>query len=335
MSANTYVMYFRVLPKCVQLMAFCLLLSACAGEPPPPPLRVGVNPWLGYDPLVLARERRLFDPAGLRVVELESNGESARQLRNGLLEAAALTLADAIELAGSGVDIKVVAVLSLSKGADAVVARPGIDTVAALRGARIGMENNALAHVMLQRLLEAGGLHRNDLVTLKMPVVEHEASLSRGRVDALITFEPVVSRLVAAGFRVLLDSARMPGEVVDVLVIRRDALDTRPAQAAALLQAFERGRLALEAQPQEAARTLAAGTDLDPVAYLAALDGVRLLALEDSLQLLDAAPDVPMLALRQLVDDLRESQRVMVEPDWKVLFDSSAASAALAAERGR
>ena len=43
------------------------------------------------DTLVLARERGLTDPAKLRVVELESSSESARQLRNGLLEAAGLT----------------------------------------------------------------------------------------------------------------------------------------------------------------------------------------------------------------------------------------------------
>jgi NitT/TauT family transport system substrate-binding protein len=307
-----------------------MALAACSG-PPDLPLRVGLNPWLGYDPLILARERGLTDPADLRIVELESSSESARQLRNGLLDAAGLTLAEAIELASSGVDIKVVGILSLSKGADAVVAQPGVASAAALKGARIGMENSALADVMLQRVLEAGGLQRDALALVRLPVVEHEAALMLGRVDAVITFEPVLSSLVAAGYRVLLDSADMPGEVVDVLVIRSDALSARPAQVRALLRAFEEGRRALLAQPQEAARTLAAGTDLDTASYLRALGQVRLLALEDSVVLFDAVPEARVLALGQLVADLKSSQRVMVEPDWTNLFDGSVAADVLAA----
>lgn len=314
------------------LLAVCMALAAC-GKPPELPLRIGLNPWLGYDPLVLARERGLTDPADLRIVELESSSESARQLRNGLLEAAGLTLAEAIELASSGVDIKVVAILSLSKGADAVVAQPGFADAAALKGARIGMENSALADVMLQRLLEAGALQRDALSLLRLPVVEHEAALMRGRVDAVITFEPVLSSLVSAGYRVLLDSASTPGEVVDVLVVRSESLSARPAQVRALLRAFEDGRLALLAQPDEAARTLAAGTDLDTVSYLQALENVRLLTLEDSTVLLHAVPDANMLALGQLVSDLKASQRIMAEPDWARLFDGSVAADVLAAER--
>lgn len=312
------------------LLAVCMALAACS-DPPALPLRVGLNPWLGYDPLVLARERGLTDPAALRIVELESSSESARQLRNGLLEAAGLTLAEAIELAGSGVDIKVVAILSLSRGADAVIALPRFPNAAALKGARIGLENSALADVMLQRLLEAGALQRDALSLFRLPLVEHDAALTRGRVDAVITFEPVLSGLVAAGYRVLLDSADMPGEVVDVLVIRSDALGARPAQARALLRAFEDGRLALLAQPEEAARTLAAGTDLDTASYLQALENVRLLTLEDSMVLLDAVPDANMLALEQLVSDLKASQRVITEPDWTKLFDGRVAADVVAA----
>jgi NitT/TauT family transport system substrate-binding protein len=325
-------MRLRVVSRSIILLAVCLALAACS-DPPRLPLRVGLNPWLGYDPLVLARERGLTDPAALRIVELESSSESARQLRNGLLEAAGLTLAEAIELASSGVDIKVVAILSLSKGADAVVALPGFATAASLKGARIGMENNALADVMLQRLLEAGELQRNELAVSRLPVVEHEAALMRGRVDAVITFEPVLSTLVAGGYRVLLDSASMPGEVVDVLVVRSESLSARPAQVRALLRAFEDGRMALLAQPDEAARTLAAGTDLDTVSYLQALKNVRLLTLEDSTVLLHAVPDANMLALGQLVSDLKASQRIMAEPDWARLFDGSVAADVLAAER--
>ena len=61
---------------------------ACS-EPAQPPLMVGVNTWVGYDPLVLARDREAIDAQQVKVVELVSSAEAVRHLRNGLLDAAA------------------------------------------------------------------------------------------------------------------------------------------------------------------------------------------------------------------------------------------------------
>jgi NitT/TauT family transport system substrate-binding protein len=295
------------------------LLAGC-GEAPQLPLRVGLNPWVGYDPLVLARERGLFGPSDLRVVELETSSESARQLRNGLIEAAGLTLAEAVELAAAGIDVRVVAVLSLSRGADAVLARPGIASADRLRGGRIGLEDTALASIMLQRLLEAGGLRRDEVSLVVLPVIEHEAALKAGRVDAVITFEPVISRLSSAGFAVVLDSANMAGEVVDVLVVRADALQARPHQVQMLLDAFEAGRREMLARPVEAANALAAGADLSADEYALALSRLNIYSEAQSRALLAAPTDSPALGLARLSSDLKAGGRMMADPDWSRLF---------------
>lgn len=296
-----------------------ILLQACA-EPPQLPLQLALNPWVGYDPLVLARERGLLDPAQLRVVELETSSDSVQQLRNGLIDAAALTLPEAIELAAAGTDVRIVAVLSLSKGADAVLVANGIADAAALKGGRIGLENSALAAIMLQRLLEAGHMRRDDVHLVTLPVSDHEWAMRRGHVDAVITFEPVISRLRATGFRIVLDSADMPGEVVDVLVVRTDVLQRRPGQVKALLDAFERGRREMLEQPEQAARELAPGADLSVVDYLSALSRVRLYSLQQSGELLRDVPHSPVLALDRLSTDLKSAGRMMLEPRWSTLF---------------
>ncbi|MBL8468319.1 ABC transporter substrate-binding protein [Methyloversatilis discipulorum] len=297
-----------------------LMLLASCGEAPQLPLRVGLNPWVGYDPLVLARERGLFSASDLRVVELETSTESARQLRNGLIEAAGLTLPEAVELAAAGTDLRVVAVLSLSKGADAVLARPGIASADRLKGGRIGLEDTALASIMLQRLLDAGGLRRDEVSLVMLPVIEHESALKAGRVDAVITFEPVISRLSSAGFVVVLDSANMSGEVVDVLVVRADALQARPHQVHVLLTAFEAGRREMLARPAEAANSLAAGADLSVDEYALALSRVNIYSDAQSKALLASPTDSPALGLARLSSDLKASGRMMADPDWSRLF---------------
>ena len=69
--------------------ASCSGIVACS-EPARPPLVVGINTWVGYDPLVLGRDRGLADARQVKVVELISSAEALRHLRNGLLDAAGL-----------------------------------------------------------------------------------------------------------------------------------------------------------------------------------------------------------------------------------------------------
>jgi NitT/TauT family transport system substrate-binding protein len=302
------------------------LLAGC-GEAPQLPLLVGVNPWVGYDPLVLARERGLFSPSDLRVVELETSSESARQLRNGLIDAAGLTLPEAIELAAAGTDLRVVAVLSLSRGADAVLVRPDLASVDRLRGRRIGLEDTALAFIMLQRLLEAGGLRRDEVSLVTLPVIEHESALKADRVDAVITFEPVISRLSSAGFAIVLDSANMGGEVVDVLAVRADALQARAHQVQVLLDAFEAGRREVLAHPAAAANALAAGADLSVDEYVLALSRLNIYSAAQSQALLASPTDSPALGLVRLASDLKASGRIMADPDWSRLFQPGVAPA--------
>jgi ABC-type nitrate/sulfonate/bicarbonate transport system substrate-binding protein len=63
------------------IAAAALLALAACGDAVVPPLTVGMNPWVGYDPLVLARDRGLTDPRQLRVVELASASETLRSAR--------------------------------------------------------------------------------------------------------------------------------------------------------------------------------------------------------------------------------------------------------------
>lgn len=262
-----------------------LLLGAC-GDPPEPPTRVLVNPWVGYDPLVLARERGLLDAGIVKVVELMSSTESQRALRNGLAEAAALTLDEALRLADGGMALRIVAMLSDFNCNHAVLARPEIRNPAQLKGRRIALEETAHGALVLDRLLAAGGLTRADVTLLHAEAAMHAAMLISGRADAVITFEPMKSQLTGKGFRVVFQGLGMPYDFVDVLVARADLPEAR---IAALRAAWEAGRRALRADPQGAAALLAPGAELDPEAYLAILDGLRFLTPADNAARLKAA----------------------------------------------
>jgi len=69
--------------------------------------------------------------------------------RNGIIDAAALTMDEVFTLQSEGLAPKIVLVLDISKGGDAILGRPGITTFKQLQGRRVGVENTALGPTFL------------------------------------------------------------------------------------------------------------------------------------------------------------------------------------------
>ncbi len=208
------------------LLALALLLAGCAPEGERP-LRVGTNQWPGYEPLYLARDLGHLDRE-VRMVEFTSTSEVMNALRNGLVEAGGLTLDEALTLQSEGVELRVVLVMDVSDGADALVARPEIDSLAELEGHPVGYESTALGAFMLSQALEHGGLAFEDVEPVSVTADEHVRAYRRGEVDAVVTFDPARSRLLEAGARELFTSADIPDRIVDVLAVRAEVTRRRP-----------------------------------------------------------------------------------------------------------
>lgn len=216
----------------------CAVLGGVSGAvvPPDRPLRVGANFWIGYEPL-----RFLPHPEGRpapRIIELRSTSAVLEGLRSGTLDAAALTIDEAVRHSGPDLPLAIVLVLDRSDGADAVLARPG---AAPVPGARFGVETEGVGALVLSRFLATVGLVEADVRIVDMPASAHDVAFTSGTVDYLVTYEPHVSALEAAGATRIFDSRRLPGEVIDVLVVRRDVLATRRSDVDALLAGWPLG----------------------------------------------------------------------------------------------
>ncbi|WP_137919105.1 ABC transporter substrate-binding protein [Hydrogenophaga sp. 2FB] len=299
-------------------------LIAC-GELPQPPLVVGLNTWVGYDPLVLARDRGLADAQQVKVVELISSAEALRHLRNGLLDAAGLTMDEALRLVDSGFDVRIIAVLDTSAGADVVVAAPRIRNLQALRGERIAVEDATVGTLMLERLLRKARLQREDVTVVRMDATQHLTALQSERVAAAVSYAPMDGPIQAQGYRAIFDSRQLPGEIVDVLVVRADVLRQRPQAVDALLRAWAAGLDAMQQDPAGAAASLAPGADLSPAQYQAVQRGLRHYTPAQSQDLLIG--EEPLLAQqgKDMALLLQELGLLRAAPDWATLIDAGPA----------
>lgn len=305
------------------LLAVLVLALAACGESAKPPLTVGMNPWVGYDPLVLARDRGLTDPERLRVVELPSGAETLRHLRNDLLDAATLTLDEVLRLADSGVEVRIVAVLDASHGGDAVMVAPRIASVDQLKGEFIAVEDSAVGALLLQRLLMKAGLTRADVKVVNLEVTEHLGALQTGQVGAAVTYEPLAGAMAQAGYKRIFDSSQIPGEILDVLVVRKSVLQQRPADVDALLRAWYDGLHVFQLDTPGAAESLAQGTDLTPLAYQAVLGGLRFYSREASAIELSGNPPPLAAQAHNVVGALTDIGMLRQPPRWTELIDGA------------
>jgi ABC-type nitrate/sulfonate/bicarbonate transport system substrate-binding protein len=75
---------------------------------------VCTNQWPGYEPLYLARSLGYFNDKEVRLVEYSSASDCMRAFGNGTVEAAGLTLDEALQLAEDGIAAKIILVMDFS-----------------------------------------------------------------------------------------------------------------------------------------------------------------------------------------------------------------------------
>lgn len=199
------------------ILALILSLLGCSDQTDT--LRIGANRWLGYGPLYLADDLHWMTPSGFRLVEYPHTTGVLRGYRNGLLDAALLTLDEALILQSSGQPVQILLVADVSAGADVLFANAHIQQLEQLRGQRIGVENSALGAFFLSRILDLAKLQAREISVIDMPVNEHLHALREGRIDAAINFASASASFAPLGVHPLLDSRALPNEIIDVLVI--------------------------------------------------------------------------------------------------------------------
>ncbi len=300
---------------------FCVLLGAGCSQNGEPTLRIGTGVWPGYEPLYLARQLGYLDSNRIRLIEYTSTSQVLKAYRNELIDAAAVTLDEAISLQAAGEDVRVVLVMDVSNGADALVARADIQRLEDLEGRRIGVEHSALGAYLISRIIEKAQLDKNHLQIVPLEVNRHQRAFLDGQVDAVVTFEPTLSRLLEAGGQVLFDSSQIPGEIVDVLIIRADRLAQFAGQVDYLQNAWFEVIAQISKSPQENLVNLNSRLRLEEKAARAAFSAIRFPDRADNQRMLSVDGKNNLLHLsRQMAKLMYEHRLIDTQVSTDVMF---------------
>jgi NitT/TauT family transport system substrate-binding protein len=226
-------------------LCMMLLLTACGGQYVEP-LVFGAVTWPGYEPVYVARELGYLKENQVHLAEFTNTTEVLRSFRNGKLHIAGLTLDEALGLRRSVPDLQIFMVVDFSNGADVLMVRHGIRDLGQLKGKRIGVEKTALGAYFLSLILREAHLSGKDIQIVSLPLDEHVQAFRAGRVDALVTFGLAVDELRKLGAEVLFDSSKIPGKIVDTLVVRASDAEAHEAQMHEFTDAWFRGLSAIQ-----------------------------------------------------------------------------------------
>lgn len=281
-------------------------LHACM-QNEPAPLRLGSNLWVGYEPLFLARELGHYDETSVDLIEFVSASEVIRSFRNNVIDAAALTLDEALLLQDSNIDIKIILITDYSNGGDAIIANDTIKNFSDIAGKRVGVEGTALGAYTLTRAMEINGLALSDVIIHQIEADQHEDTFGKGLVDAVVTFEPTKSRLMAQkGNHEIFSSKEIPGEIVDVIVVKANYIDAHSQHIIELLEGWFQALHFYKNSREKALSLMNERLKIPPKQLDAAFAGLQFISLEANIAMLTQGDS-------QLHKTMTQLQRVMVE----------------------
>lgn len=299
-----------------------LALAACSPAPREP-IRLGVLVFPPYELFYLAAESGLLPRETARLVSYRSPAEIARAYESNVIDAMTATLEYGLALHRGNDRHRVVLILDVSHGADALIARPPLAALADLPGRRVGAESGELGSYVLQRALDRAGLRSEQIEVVPIDVADQEEAYLAGRVDALVTYDPVRTRLVAGGARELFTSREIPGEIVDVLIVRRELVTERRNDLRRIVAAWFTARARFLADPRAAAERMAPRESLAVADLLATMGGVRLPDAADNEALLSGRDRTLFESVRRRGDRLVAAGIVDRLPELEGLFDPS------------
>jgi NitT/TauT family transport system substrate-binding protein len=230
---------------------------------------VGWMPWDYADRSGILK--KWADKYGIKIKLTQINDyvESINQYTAGQFDVCAMANMDMLTIpAAGGVDSTALIMGDFSNGNDGVVLKGKGKTLSDIKGQKVNLVELSVSHYLLVRGLSTVGLRERDLKIVNTSDADIVAAFAAPATTAVVTWKPQLSAVLAApNAQLVFDSSKIPGEIIDLMVVKTAVLQANPKLGKALVGAWYE-TLALMAKgdaASKAARTAmahASGTDL-------------------------------------------------------------------------
>jgi len=252
-----------------------LALAACGQKPveEAAPARteftIGWTIYAGWMPWPYAEQAGIVDKweekygVTINVVQINDYVESLNQYTAAAIDGVTTTTMDALTIpAAGGRDSTVVIAGDYSNGNDGIILKGG-SSLADIRGRGVNLVEFSVSHYLLARGLESVNLAPTDIRTINTSDADIVAAFGAADTQAVVAWNPQLSEIAAMPRAVpVFDSSKIPGEILDTLVVSTEALASNPNLGRALAGIWYETMALMNAQTPEGAAARAAMGEL-------------------------------------------------------------------------
>lgn len=179
---------------CVLAAGICSM-GIAAGASAQTKVLIGLSGWTGFAPLTLADKAGIFKKNGVDVeIRMIPHKDRHLALASGAIQCAATTIETHVAWNANGIPTTQVFQLDKSYGADGIVARNDITSIAELKGKTIAVDApSTTSHFMLAWILSKNNMSLDDVKTVMLSPQAAAQSFVSGQNDAAMTYEPYLS----------------------------------------------------------------------------------------------------------------------------------------------
>lgn len=267
--------------------------AAAACTPEAGTFKMGTEPWLGYGPWWVARDKELFKQNGLdvKVSSFTTDDEINAALVAGQIDGANIASHTALRLLQQGTPLVAVLVLDQSNTADAILAAAPVTSVKDLKGKKVAYEEGTTSDILLRYALSQNGMTIDDIVKVPSPAADAATTAIAKRVDAAVTYEPYLTSALNQdpAFKLIYAADEKPGLISDVFVVRKDVIGKVPCQIETLLRTWGDAVAYYNANGDDAKAIISKAVGATPEDLKTAFDGVKIYTLAESKDLMTGA----------------------------------------------
>lgn len=277
------------------LFALALLLASFTARPASAePLTVGYSDWPGWVAWQVAIDKGWFKEAGLDVkFQWFDYSASMEAFAAGKIDANCMTNGDTLVTGAGGGKGIMILLTDYSNGNDQIVGKPGIKSIADLKGKKVGLELGFVEHLLLLDGLQKAGMTESDVTLVNAKTNETPQVLASGQVEAIGAWQPIAGQAMQGlpGSRPVYTSADAPGLIYDVVAVNPASLKARRDDWMKLIKIWDRVVKYINdpATQDDAVKILAARVGLEPEAYKPLLKGTKLLDLAEGKKVFEKA----------------------------------------------
>ena len=202
----------------------------------------------------------------IQLTQINDYVESINQYTAGAFDGCVMTNMDMLTIpSAGGVDSTGLIIGDFSNGNDGVVLKGKGKTLANIKGLPVNLVELSVSHYLLARGLETVGLQERDIKVVNTSDADIVGAYAAADTKATVTWKPQLSEILAAkDAQLVFDSSKIPGEIIDMMVVNSATLKDNPKLAKALVGAWYETLKLISAKDPKALEHMAkaSGTDL-------------------------------------------------------------------------